>query len=282
MPRRRLVALCTLVLVLSAIAVIPSCTDSECANGGEGCSCTLPDECGQLPTNCHAWLCDGTCQMLKAAVGSGCLLGECLAPGTCVMGYCTAEPSCVECLEDAHCNFGHTCELGNVCSRCDDGLRNGDETDVDCGGSCPLCTGTCNVDVDCPGGYCWDGLCARCDDGIQNGDETGVDCGVFDGHCSICFGIFCASNDDCASNTCENGYCCATSCPLCYKCIPPLGECVPIQFGLGDIFNASDPSTVCYGDDVCDGKGKCALGPGKACTQSEECASSTCTNGKCT
>ena len=42
---------------------------------------------------------------------------------------------------------------------CDDGFQNGDETGVDCGGSCPN---------ECP---------PTCDDGIQNGDETGVDCG---------------------------------------------------------------------------------------------------------
>ncbi len=49
---------------------------------------------------------------------------------------------------------------------CTDGIQNGDETGVDCGGSCDPCT----VDP-------------TCTDGIQNGDETGVDCG---GSCSPC------------------------------------------------------------------------------------------------
>ena len=40
---------------------------------------------------------------------------------------------------------------------CFNGLKDGDETGVDCGGSCAPC--------------------ATCDDGIKNGDETGVDCG---------------------------------------------------------------------------------------------------------
>ena len=40
---------------------------------------------------------------------------------------------------------------------CDDGIQNGDETGIDCGGSCAAC--------------------ATCDDGILNGDETGIDCG---------------------------------------------------------------------------------------------------------
>lgn len=49
---------------------------------------------------------------------------------------------------------------------CDDGIQNGDETGVDCGGSCEPCVAT-----------------PTCDDGIQNGDETGVDCG---GSCAPC------------------------------------------------------------------------------------------------
>lgn len=49
---------------------------------------------------------------------------------------------------------------------CTDGIQNGDETGVDCGGStCPACP--------------------TCSDGIQNGDETGVDCG---GSCPPCGG----------------------------------------------------------------------------------------------
>ncbi|MDX1477418.1 MAG: M12 family metallo-peptidase [Saprospiraceae bacterium] len=66
---------------------------------------------------------------------------------------------------------------------CTDGIQNGDETGVDCGGSvcppCPTCDdGIQNGDetgVDCGGSVC--PPCPTCDDGIQNGDETGVDCG---------------------------------------------------------------------------------------------------------
>ncbi len=48
---------------------------------------------------------------------------------------------------------------------CTDGIQNGDETGVDCGGSCP-------------------DACPTCSDGIQNGNETGVDCGGPD--CAPC------------------------------------------------------------------------------------------------
>ena len=50
-------------------------------------------------------------------------------------------------------------------STCTDGIQNGNETGVDCGGS------------DCP-------VCPSCTDGIQNGSETGVDCGGPD--CAAC------------------------------------------------------------------------------------------------
>ena len=43
---------------------------------------------------------------------------------------------------------------------CFNGIKDGDETNVDCGGSCAPC--------------------ATCDDGIKNGDEEGIDCGGSD------------------------------------------------------------------------------------------------------
>ncbi len=66
---------------------------------------------------------------------------------------------------------------------CNDGIQNGQETGVDCGGPvCPPCP-TCfdgiqngqETGVDCGGPVC--PPCPTCFDGIQNGQETGVDCG---------------------------------------------------------------------------------------------------------
>jgi len=51
-----------------------------------------------------------------------------------------------------------SCLISCAPPTCDDGFQNGDEDDIDCGGSvCPACP--------------------TCDDGTQNGEETGVDCG---------------------------------------------------------------------------------------------------------
>ncbi len=70
---------------------------------------------------------------------------------------------------------------------CEDGIQNGDEEGIDCGGSCAPCP-TCedgiqNGDeegIDCGGGCT---PCPTCEDGIQNGDEDGIDCG---GSCIPC------------------------------------------------------------------------------------------------
>ena len=95
-------------------------------------------------------------------------------------------------------------------SACADGVRDGLETDVDCGGSCPLCVDglSCGGDADCESGRCEAGTCTSCADGAQNGTESDVDCG---GSCHRCVdGLSCGVDADCASDRCEAGTC--TSC----------------------------------------------------------------------
>jgi hypothetical protein len=72
---------------------------------------------------------------------------------------------------------------------CTDGIKNGTETGIDCGGSCPnacVVAPTCTdgiqngteTGIDC-GGSCVN-VCAvtpTCTDGIKNGTEAGIDCG---------------------------------------------------------------------------------------------------------
>ena len=82
------------------------------------------------------------------------------------------------------------CLGGGSTPTCNDGILNGNETGVDCGGpdcdACPTCDdGILNgneTDVDCGGPDC--DACPTCNDGIQNGNETGVDCGGPD--CDAC------------------------------------------------------------------------------------------------
>ncbi|MDH7448025.1 M43 family zinc metalloprotease [Aquimarina sp. 2201CG14-23] len=82
-----------------------------------------------------------------------------------IMEYFNNTTSVPEVCKTNH-NYGETEDYtvnitGNSGSTCTDGIQNGDETGIDCGGS------SCEPCVVEP----------TCTDGIQNGDETGVDCG---------------------------------------------------------------------------------------------------------
>lgn len=76
---------------------------------------------------------------------------------------CDGNGNCVECNTGMQCASG-VCVAGK-CSpaSCNDGIINGTESDVDCGGSsCPLCTtgDGCNAATDCSGGVCLSNSCA--------------------------------------------------------------------------------------------------------------------------
>ena len=94
---------------------------------------------------------------------------------------------------------------------CSDGIQNGSETDVDCGGgTCPTCANGkhCIAGSDCASHVCTGGVCqaATCSDGVKNGNETGVDCGG--GTCPTCpNGQGCNVNSDCSSGHCVGGVC---------------------------------------------------------------------------
>jgi hypothetical protein len=62
--------------------------------------------------------------------------------------------------------------LCSTCGTCSDGIKDRDETGIDCGGQC--------------------GVCATCYDGIKNQDETDVDCG---GTCAVCQIIYPANGN---------------------------------------------------------------------------------------
>jgi hypothetical protein len=84
---------------------------------------------------------------------------------------------------------------------CFDRVRNGDETDVDCGGSCGVCTAglACAQASDCDSQACTTGgTCAAptCSDGVRDGFESDVDCGGPCGSCTLgqrspCTGLGC-------------------------------------------------------------------------------------------
>lgn len=204
--------------------------------------------------------------------GNDCTINTCnggspgvavVPPGSpCAQGsgkVCNVE-ACVECLDDSHCP-GEVCK-GNVCApdACKNGLKDGDEADVDCGGSCVKKCGpgaACGGDADCAGGSCSGGACApTCTDGVKNGDETDADCG---GACpSDCGpGKSCVANADCASALCDAGtLTCTSTC--------------------SDGFQGGDESDVDCGGAAC-----AACPVGGTCAADSDCLSTVCDVGAC-
>ena len=142
---------------------------------------------------------------------------------------------------------------------CSDGVRNGEESDVDCGGSsCAPCElmHACLTHEDCQSARCALHLCAggTCQDGRRNGDESAVDCG---GSCGPCGeGAPCAQATDCVSGVCTASVCAAPSC--------------------GDQrVNGTETGVDCGGG-AC---APCALGDG--CLRNTDCVSGACRDGAC-
>ena len=109
------------------------------------------------------------------------------------------------------------CETGNcfdnVCVSCNDGVKSGNETAIDCGGDCKPCTatgvaatGSCKRDADCKSGRCVSDMCVSCFNSIKDGDEAGAantgDCGgSCDKKCAI--GGLCGDGEDCITSYCD-------------------------------------------------------------------------------
>ncbi|MAC25064.1 MAG: hypothetical protein CMN29_28555 [Sandaracinus sp.] len=117
------------------------------------------------------------------AAGLVCRLDRDCMMGTCVDGFCRTAActnemldmgevdvdcggECPGCPDGTACTLAEDClsercDMG-TCTSCEDDTLNGDETDVDCGGSlCRRCFGgeACVEGSDCTSGLCMDGVC---------------------------------------------------------------------------------------------------------------------------
>jgi hypothetical protein len=158
-------------------ACVECADDTQCAAkvGKTKCSMTgkcVPDACldmmkngRETGTDCGGGDCDACADMAPCKLNSDCLSSYCKGIGT-----------------------SKTCQA----PACDDGQKNGDETDVDCGGkTCVALMGLCipgqhcKAASDCDAHVCKAGACAApsCTDNVKNGNETAVDCG---GACPAC------------------------------------------------------------------------------------------------
>nr|ACD54809.1 putative lipoprotein-like protein [Adineta vaga] len=142
-----------------------------------------------------------------------------------------------------------------------DNIKNGDESDVDCGGSsgkkCAVGK-TCKVTGDCNNVLCTRGVCQNpsCSDGLKNGGETDVDCGG-SGSCPRCDNWKrCSSPTDCVSKVCSGN-----------QCQAPMNH--------DNVMNGDESDVDCGGSS---GK-KCAVG--KTCKVTGDCDNVLCTGGVC-
>ena len=189
-------------------------TDIDC--GGSICpGCGIGQACSQQ-LDCA----DGVCDLIGSAtceVSNTCGNGAIENGESCDDGDVTAGDGCsATCLKEG----GQVCSTPNECdsrrcnawmctstqpTHCTDGIKSGDESDVDCGGSCTGCTGSkaCTDGDDCLSYACGGNACepAHCGDGVQSGDEGGVDCG---GSCgTACVVYDCGSQSQISLAECE-------------------------------------------------------------------------------
>ncbi|UQA62075.1 hypothetical protein [Polyangium aurulentum] len=159
---------------------------------------------------CTKDACNGTVPVIEVPAGSEC------GGGYCKAAFDTAI--CVECTTNEQCSgiVDKSCQRNKcVLPSCMNTIKDVDEADKDCGGSCGPCNigQACSKGTDCDSGACTNGKCVEptCSDKIPNGSETDVDCG---GDCEAgCEdGSACRVADDCANGLCYVGKCQAAQC----------------------------------------------------------------------
>ncbi len=226
-----------------------TCDDGNNTDG-DGCTSCAVDACYTCDANAPS-------ACTPKAAGEAC-------EGTKV---CTEAGQCVECTADAQCGTGYCFQ--NTCAACDDTTKNGDETDVDCGGTkCGTCAQgkTCLAGADCATTFCTDGVCCgeACDGACFSCNLAGAigECGAIPEYAedpSYGVGEACLAAE---GEECSGG-------GLCGKAVgqPCMGntDCATI--------NCKDPDM--------DGAKTCVKGNGEPCFANSECASNNCMDGLC-
>jgi hypothetical protein len=237
--------------------------------------CVTPaTDCPTSPTLCKVPVCSlGVCAIQNAAAGATCndqggnicdQYGNCVSScldhtldGTetdvdCGGAYCDAQRyTCQDgkkCLVGADC-FDKVC-TGNVCqaASCSDGVQNGTETGVDCGGNCSFLT----VPQTCPSGdTCY--TASDCTSGECNSSDTCVQ----RANGQQCYN----GGGNCASGHCANvsnglgSICCDTDCTgSCQYC----GGGTGLVYGqCGQVPAGPAPSGQCTSNGTCGNDGNC-------------------------
>jgi hypothetical protein len=281
--------------------------------------------------DCQSNQCDGAGHMISApaptdlpAASGQCTFGQCTA-GAPTQGnqpintpctenggiFCDGSGVCVQCNANADCTSGvcatHTC----AAATCSDGIKNGLETGIDCGGTCAPCADgvACLVPGDCTSHVCTGLVCQApsCADGVRNGTETDVDCGgascgacadnqvcrinadCTSGLCQggVCTaklgqGSACTANGECTNGLCVDNFCCDKACAgTCESCslAGKQGTCTPALNGTdprGQCPAASCTNATATPVALCDGAGACTTPTPASCPGNLVCGATTC------
>lgn len=244
------------------------CTTDECTNG----FCThnlLTVSPGPGSTECMTIACNNGASTTTVHNGGPCGTGL----------TCNAAGECVECTANGDCTVGMrpSCDTTFSCVSCSDGIQNGTETGLDCGGgTCSKCDGdSCGQGTECKSSECADGVCCNmacsgtcvaCDlpgekgacspvpKGLEGSGCTGSDKACTgDGACASSVtgkaGTLCSMDSACYAGAC-NGVC----------RLPNFAPCAE---------DAECASLLCVAN-VCAG-----------CSENSECTGSQCSGGRC-
>ena len=275
------------------------CTTDKCTGGAPS---NTP---GPTGADC------GMGQKCNAAGQCGCSTDlQCIAPDTCGGGSPGTAFTC-GCTKKTCATLGATCgQVTDGCyatQNCNNAIKNGAETDVDCGGgggcATPCSMGkVCKADTDCGSGHCVDGVCCTstcagacmaCNLAGSLGTCTNVAAGASDpvtcvapstcdgaGTCKKVNGAACVTSAQCVSGNCADGFCCNSACAgTCMSCkvTGSNGTCTSVPSGQTDSFAA----VTCVAPNACNGAGGCKKTNGQTCALGTDCVSGSCADGVC-
>tara|TARA_Y100000310_G_scaffold2558_1_gene3288 strand:+ start:4574 stop:7408 length:2835 start_codon:yes stop_codon:yes gene_type:complete len=234
-------------------------TANKRCSSGEWITTNYCDYCALEDSDCTIGCAEGECDSVNKKV---CVSGSWSSDSydsLCVVQAINVSETI--CNEHGNCTIGTSCINNSECASsvcsdnlcsgliCSNGVKDLNETDIDCGGECGKCEDgkECSINLDCSSNLCTSGTCASidlCNDRILNGDETGIDCGgTCENRCQL--GRTCSIDGDCESSlTCTSG--------TCTNPIPDIGETIggedsdedgiPDEWELDNGLDSSDPS----------------------------------------
>jgi hypothetical protein len=167
----RLTALRGLAVGALAAAIGSADPDDAAAKGRK---------CGQCKkSQCHPKNGKKRCRCKKKANGTSCSIAG-VPSAICSFGSCVASATPVPPGPPPPAEIPATCR---------DGVKNGSESDVDCGGpDCPRCTTgkRCNSRADCTTAFCLNNVCTACEASMTSaGTQCGPGCSCPAGACTV-------------------------------------------------------------------------------------------------